>query len=103
MGKGEQLHFRCQQRWQLIERESAIVANRNETQSSTNSFSQQLPGDEVAVMLHFREKNHIPGPYKFSAPRLFHQIDAFSSPASEDDLVSVRCTDVIRHPLSGFL
>ena len=42
-----------------IECERAVLIHRHEAQPRTGAFREQLPGHEVAVMLHFREQNHI--------------------------------------------
>ena len=59
MGEGEEFHFRREQCRELIERERAVVADRHEAQPRAGAFGQELPRHEVAVMLHFREQDHV--------------------------------------------
>src|SRR6266705_852050 len=102
MGKAEEFYFTREQRRQLVERESAIVPDRHETQLGARSLGQQLPGHEVAVMLHFREEDHITHADKFPAPRLRHKVYAFGRPAREDDLIGSRSAQVARDTLPRF-
>src|SRR5437868_1642507 len=51
-------------------------------------------------MLHSRQENHVSLANEFSAPRLGHEIDAFSGATREDNFVSARSADVICHALS---
>src|SRR5437588_9223322 len=99
VGEGKHFHFRSKQRRKFFERESTIVANRNEPQLRANALSQQLPRNKVAVVLHFGEQDCVAGAEKFSAPRLRDQIDAFGSAAGEYDLVRAPGANKISHAL----
>ena len=64
----EKFHFRRQRLLELFERESAVVTHRDEAKARVDSFGQELPRHEVAVVLHLGEQNHISGAKKFPAP-----------------------------------
>ena len=96
------LHFRRQERRKFFQRQRAVVADRNETQSGADPFGQQLPRHEIAVVFHFGEQNHVAVAQEFCAPRLRDHIDAFSRAAGENDLVRSSCTDEIGDALAGF-
>ena len=103
MGEGEQFHLRREQLRKLIERERAILAHRHEAQSRADSFRQELPRHEVAVMLHLGEQNHVACAEKFLAPRLRHEVDALGRPAGEDDFVRARRAEIVGDALSRTL
>src|SRR2546430_2427041 len=54
---------------------------------------EQLPGDEVAVVLHFGEDNQVSGRDIGITPAIGHKIDAFSGVACEDDLFALASVD----------
>ena len=54
-------------------------------------------------MLHHGQKNHVAIANEFSAPGLRHEIDAFSRPAGEDDLICTSRADVFCNTLPRFL
>src|SRR5205823_13363506 len=80
--------------------ESPIIKHGHEAEPRSGSFGQQLPRHKVAVVLHSRQENHVSFANKSSAPRLRHEIDAFSGATREDNFVSARSADVICHALS---
>ena len=68
MRESEEFHFRGEQLRELIERERAILAHRHETQPRAGSLRQELPGHEIAVVLHFREQDHVTGAEEIFRP-----------------------------------
>ena len=88
---------------ELFERERAVVAHRHEAKLRADSFGQELPRHEVAVVLHLGEQNHIAGAKKFSAPGLRHEVDALRRSAREDDFVRACRAQIIRHALARSL
>src|SRR6266487_6591102 len=100
MGEGKRLWVRRKQLRKLLERKPAIVAYWHEAQPDAHSFSQQLPWHQVAVMLHFREEDHVSSPKKFCAPRMRHKVYAFRSSARKHDFVRRRSVQVARHALA---
>ena len=78
----------------LIQRERAVFTHRHKTQPRAGSLREQLPRHEIAVVLHFSEKNHIVRAEKFSAPCLRDQVDALRRPAGEDDFVRTRRAEI---------
>src|SRR6266700_1751669 len=102
MREGEELYLWCEQRREVIEIESAVIAHGHKAKPRAGSFGQQLPWYQIAVVLHFREQDDIPFANKFPAPCLGNEIDAFSGSAREHDLVSARNADVFGHALARF-
>src|SRR5215813_1666016 len=83
----KKFHFWSQQGRKLFNIKSSVVAHRQKSKTRAFAFRQQLPWHQVAVMLHYSQKNHILFANEFFAPRLRHQIDALRCAAGEDDLV----------------
>ena len=99
MSERKHFYFGREQGWQLIERECSIVPNRNEPKPGPDSIGQELPGNEITVVLHLSEQNHITRSYVFSAPCLRDEIDAFSRAAGEHNLISAGGADVVGYAL----
>src|SRR2546423_8006039 len=99
MREGKQLYFRSEQRRKLLEVESSVVKNRNEPESRTCAFRQQLPWNPIAMMFHDGQKNYVAFANEFPAPCLRHKINALSRAAREDDFVRASRADVIRDAL----
>jgi hypothetical protein len=93
----ENLHLLREQRIQLGQIEQAFVAGDGKIRNFRAGFlREQLPRHEVAVMLHFREQNHVAGLEIFCSPRTRDEIDAFGRAAHEDDFVGAFGVDEFR-------
>ncbi len=103
MSEGEELHLGGEERVELIERERAVVVHRHKAQPCAGAFRDQLPGHEVAVVLHFREENHIACPQELPTPSVRDEIDALGRPTGKDDFIGARGVDVSGHACARFL
>ena len=93
----ENLDLLREQRVELGQIEQAFVAGDGNVGNFRAGFlREQLPRDEVAVMLHFREQNHVAGLEVFCSPRTRDEIDAFGRAAREDDFVGAFGVDEFR-------
>src|SRR5260370_19801999 len=70
----------------LLEKEFAAIADRHDAQHSPFLFAENLPWDDVGVMLHVRDDNLIARSDMRSAETLCDQVDPFGGAADEDDL-----------------
>ena len=87
MGEREQFHFGREEFVEPVEREGAVVEDRDEAEPGAGAFGEELPRDEVGVVLHLGEQDHVAGPEEFSAPGVRDEVDALGGAAGEDDLV----------------
>lgn len=103
MSEREHFYFWRDKRGKFFQLECAVVSNWNVVYSRADSFREELPGNEIAVMLHLSEQDHVARTEEFSAPRLRDQIDAFSRAAGEHDLIHAFGADKVGHALPGSL
>ena len=94
MGEGEQLHFRCEQVVEPVERQPALGVDGDEAQFQVEPLGEELPGDEIRVVLHFGEQDHVARAQELSAPRLRDKVDALGRPAREDDFLRQRRAEI---------
>ena len=71
------------------------VTGRN-ARAGAGPLGQQLPGNDVAVVLHFGEQDPVAGAEVLDAPGLSHQVDALGGAAGENDLVRAAGVDELR-------
>ena len=90
----EQLHLAGEALVEAVHVEEADVAGDGQIdQLGTRALGQQLPRDNVAMVLHLREQDYVTRFDVLRAPGLRHQIDAFGGPARENDLVRAARVD----------
>ena len=65
-------------------------------QHTTGALGQQLPGHQVAVVLHEGEQHLIPRAQVGVTPAAGHQVDRLAGIAGEHDLPRTGCTDELR-------
>ena len=98
----EQLHILHQERVKFAQVEQPFVARHGKiNQLRPRSLGQHLPGNDIAVMLHFRQQNLVARLQVPAAPRRGHQVDGFGRPAGEDDFVGISRVDELRRPSAG--
>ena len=102
MGERKKLHLWCEQGRKLLQLERPIIANWQKSELRAGSLRQQLPRYQIAVMLHYRQQDHISFANEFSAPCLGYKIDALGGSAREHDFVCTRRADVVCNPLPCF-
>jgi hypothetical protein len=90
----EQLHLLRQQRIEFAQVEHAFIAGDGHVgELRAGALGEQLPRHEVAVMLHFREQNHVAGLEIFRAPGTGDQVDALGGAARENDFLGAAGVD----------
>ena len=93
MSEGKKLHLGRKQLIKFAEvQQTFITGHRDINQLRTRFLRQQLPGHDVAVMLHLREQDFVAGFDVLRAPGLGHEVDALGGAASENDFVGAART-----------
>ncbi len=69
----------------LLEDQFAVVVHRDHPQAGAGLPADELPGDDVGVVLHLRDEDLVPLAQPGAAPALGDQIDGLGRPAHEDD------------------
>ena len=88
MSESEELNVWRKPLVQTPEVELALIAIDGQvTDPNADPLRQQLPGDNIAVVLHLGEQNLIAGLQVRGRPGLGHEVDAFGCAAREDDFV----------------
>src|SRR5438128_4524341 len=72
--------------FKLLEQEFAAITDRHDAQHGPFLLAENLPGDDVGVMLHVRDDNLIARSDMRSAEALRDQVDPFGGAAHENDL-----------------
>ncbi len=84
----------------------AAVFHRHHGQFDAGLFAQELPGDDVGMMLEMRDEDRISGAEPWPAIALRDKIHGFGRSAREDHLVAAggvdECLDSIARALEGF-
>ena len=74
-------------------RRIAVVGDRDELEVAVLLLDQDLPRDEVCVVLHLGEDDLVAAADVLAAPRIRDEVDRLGRVAGEDDLVAVRRVD----------
>ena len=69
---------------QLSQGELAVVGDVEIAQLGARLLAQQLPGDDVGVVLHLRDQHHVAGAHVLAPPRVRDQVDGLGRVAGED-------------------
>src|SRR4030095_7294742 len=93
MRDGYQAGSRSEQLLILVHQEFAAVIDGYDPECGSFLLSQNLPGNDVGVMLHGRNYNFIPGLDMRSAIALGNEVNPFGRPADENDLTLFRSID----------
>ena len=84
----------------LIQQKLASVIHRNDFNGNPPLGSQQLPGNDIAVMLHNGENHLIPLLHKLFTEAGHKQIDTFRRTAGKDDFIRTAGIDKLPHRLT---
>ena len=90
MVHGHDLRAAGQQTIEQIHPKLALVCDRQHLQLRAFFLAQQLPGDDVRVVLHLRDQHLIALADMRAAIRLRHEVDRFGRAAHEHDLARAR-------------
>ena len=83
--------------------EQAVVGDRRPSRSRPGALGEQLPGDDVRVVLHLREHDPVAGADVGVAPGVGDEVDRLGDVAGEDDLAPVGGADVVGDRRAGAL
>ena len=80
-----------------------LVIHRNDLNGDAFFSSQQLPGNDIAVMLHDGKNHLIPLLHKFIAETGYKQVDTFRRTAGKDYFIRAAGIDKLPHRLTRCL
>ena len=92
----DQLGLEAQEDLEDVEAEDAVVGDRDELEIAVALLDEELPRDEVGVVLHLGQDDDVAAIDVAPAPRVGDEVDRLGRVAGEDDLVAVRRVDEAR-------
>ncbi len=98
MGEGDELRLEAQQHLEHVEPEDPLVGDRDELEVAVLLLDEELPRDEVRVVLHLGQDDLVAAGDVAAAPRVGHEVDRLGRVAGEDDLVAVGGVDEAARP-----
>ena len=93
MGERDELEVEPQQHLEDVEPQLAVVGDRDELQVAVLLLDEELPRDEVGVVLHLGEDDGVAAADVAPTPRVRHEVDGLGRVAGEHDLVAVGRVD----------
>ena len=81
--------LQAQQHLEDVEAEDAVVRDRDELEVAVSLLDQDLPRDEVGVVLHLGQDDRVAPPDVAPAPRVGDEVDRLGRVAGEHDLVRI--------------
>ena len=96
VGEGDQLRAQAEQHLEHVEPEDPVVGDRDELEVPVLLLDQDLPRDEVGVMLHLGQDDGVAAVDVPAAPRVGHQVDRLGRVAGEHDLAAIGGVDEAR-------
>src|SRR4051794_36322401 len=87
------LRLRAEQLLQLVEPQLALVGHGNDAQVSLLLLAQDLPRNNVRMMLERRDDDLVAGVYMRAAKGLRDEIDGFGCATGEDNLAQATGVD----------
>ncbi len=98
MGERDELRLQAQQHLEDVEAKDAVVGDRDELEVAVALLDEELPRDEVGVVLHLGQDDRVAPVDVPAAPRVRDEVDRLGRVAGEDDLVAVGRVDEPRDP-----
>ena len=93
VGERDELRLEPEQDLEDVEAEDAVVGDRDELEVAVLLLDEELPRDEVGVVLHLGEDDLVAAADVAPAPRVGDEVDRLGRVAGEDDLVAVGGVD----------
>ena len=90
VGERDELRLQPEEHLEDVEAEDAVVGDRDELEVAVLLLDEDLPRDEVRVVLHLGEDDLVAAPDVLATPRVGDEVDRLGRVAGEDDLVAVR-------------
>ena len=86
MTDGDDSRPRAEQPLELLHHDLSTVVDRRDTERGSLLFTEQLPGDDVRMVLHAGDEHLVTGPHVASAVARGDEVDRLGRPSGEDDL-----------------
>src|SRR5947209_7718969 len=102
VSEGNDLRAIGDQLRELLEDHFAGIVHRRDAKQRAFFLAEQLPGDDVRVMLDGGDDDLVAGADVFAAPRLRDEVDALSRAAGEDDFFFVARVNELLHGRARF-
>ncbi len=99
MGHGHQPGAGRKELFQLVEDDLAAVVDGCHPQHRSALLAEQLPGDDVRVMLQLGDEDLVAGSDVSPSPARRHEVDGLGGAADEDDLLGARGVEEAAHRL----
>ncbi len=93
VGEGDQLRLEPEEHLEHVLTEHAVVGDRDELEVRVLLLGQDLPRDQVRVVLHLGEDDHVAPADVAPAPRVGDEVDRLGGVPGPDDLAGVRDAD----------
>ena len=93
VGERDELGLEPQQDLEDVEAEDAVIGDRDELEVAVALLDEELPRDEVGVVLHLGQDDGVAAVDVAPAPRVGDEVDRLGRVAGEDDLVAVGRVD----------
>ncbi len=93
MGERDELRLEAKQHLEHVETEDAVVGDRDELEVTVLLLDEQLPRDEVRVVLHLGQDDLVAARDIAAAPRVRDEVDRLGGVPREHDLVAVGRVD----------
>ncbi len=90
VGERDELRLQAQEHLEDVEPEHAVVGDRDELEVAVLLLDEELPRDEVGVVLHLGQDDRVAAADVAPAPRVRDEVDRLGRVAREDDLVRCR-------------
>ena len=93
----DQLRLASEELIEPIEIESAISSQRQPAKRCPAFGTDELPRNDVRMMLHLRDEHFIAGLQELAAPGARHEVDRHRRPRGEDDLLAAVGSEELSH------
>ncbi len=97
VGERHELRLQPEQDVEHVLAEDPVVGDRDELEVAVHLLREELPRDEVRVVLHLGEHDRVAARDVAAAPRVGDEVDRLGGVAGEDDLVAVGGVDEPGH------
>ena len=87
MGERNELRLEAKEDLEDVEAQHAVVGDRDELEVAVALLDEELPRDEVGVVLHLGQDDGVAAIDVPPAPRVGDEVDRLGRVAGEDDLV----------------
>ena len=101
VGERDELRLEAKEHLEDIETKDPVVGDRDELEVAVALLDEELPRDEVGVVLHLGQHDRVAAVDVAPAPRVGDEVDRLGRVAGEDDLMAVGGVDEAGRPGAG--